>query len=420
MASDTRPTDTRVNVSSEYGQLKAVLLHRPGLEIERMTPSNAAHALYSDLLNKPIVDGEYRNFCGVLERWAKVYYVSDILSELLEDGGIRRYIVSESCRLDGCEFLYDELMEHPAGQLAKELIEGFAYRPGIDPERYAEERYILKPLYNLFFTRDASSTVYDRVLINSMSFDVRKRETLIYKAIFEDYFRCGTLNAQAWDAEACTEGGDVQIARHDLLCVGNGIRTNAKGIQYLAETFAKERPQFNIITQQLPHSPESFIHLDMVFTFLSGTQCMAFEPMLKKSGIFSGMETTRIQIDNGKITYHQYDNMLSALRSVGFDMEPVFCGGSDPWTQEREQWHSGANFFALGPGKVIGYHRNYNTIAALDKAGFAILDAEAITGGKIDMRQYDKFVAAFKAGELPRGGGGARCMTMPIERETVI
>lgn len=417
MITDTTHIETKVNVASEYGLLKAVLLHRPGAEIERMTPSNAAHALYSDILNKPIVDDEYRNFCGVLERWTKVYYVQDILRQLLCDDALRGALVSESCRLDGCEYLVEELMLHSADTLAKELVEGFKYRAGIDPERYANERYVLKPLYNLFFTRDASSTVYNRVLINSMSFDVRKRETLIYKTIFENYFHCSTLNAQAWDAEACTEGGDVQIARHDLLCVGNGIRTNAKGIHYLAETFAKERPHFNIITQQLPHSPESFIHLDMVFTFLSGEQCMAFEPMLRKTGIFSNMQTTRIEIDNGKITYHQYDNILSALHSVGFDMEPVLCGGSDAWVQEREQWHSGANFFALGPGKVLGYHRNYHTIEALDKAGFAILDAEAITNGKVDMHQYNKFVAAFKASELPRAGGGARCMTMPIARD---
>ena len=155
----------------------------------------------------------------------------------------------------------------------------------------------------------------------------------------------------------------------------------------------------------------------MVFTFLGPNQCMAYEPMLKKSGLFADKHTTLLTIEGGKTTAKEYPNILKALSAVGMDLEPILCGGSDEWMQQREQWHSGANFFALGPNKVIGYRRNANTIEALDRAGFAILPAEDICSGKIDMRQYDKFVAAFQASELPRGGGGARCMTMPIARE---
>ena len=98
-------------------------------------------------------------------------------------------------------------------------------------------------------------------------------------------------------------------------------------------------------------------------------------------------------------------------------MEPVLCGGSDSWVQLREQWHSGANFFALDDNKVMGYRRNTHTIDALDKAGFSVLQAEDIVSGKISMNDYEKFVAVFPGSELPRAGGGARCMTMPILRE---
>lgn len=407
----------KVNVTSEVGRLNAVLLHKPGVEIERMTPMNAAHALYSDILNKNIVDGEYANFCGVFEKFTKVFYVQDLLTEVLRNEDTKRFLATESCRIDGCDYLADELSGHSPEVLARELIEGFAYRKGTDPDCFADERYVLKPLYNLFFTRDASSSMYGEVLINSMSFQVRRREILIYKTIFEQYFGCRTFNAEACDPEARTEGGDVQIARHNLLCVGNGIRTNKKGIEFLANKFAKEREKFQILYQELPHEPESFIHLDMVFTFLSQHQCMAFEPMLKKSGIFSGRHTTMITIDNGKISYKEYGNILEGLKSTGIDLEPVICGGSDEWDQMREQWHSGANFFAMAPGKIIGYHRNNHTIEALDKAGFAVLPAEDICSGKINMADYSRFVAAFKAGELPRAGGGARCMTMPINRD---
>ena len=405
----------KVNVSSETGRLKAVLLHRPGVEIERMTPLNAAHALYSDILNKPIVDGEYANFCGVLEKWADVYYVEDVLEELLKDAEVRRHLVEESCDMDNCDDgLAEELMTWDNARLSNALIEGYE-----DPEwdGVSEDRYLLKPLYNLFFTRDASSTVYDRVLVNSMSFEVRERETLIYEAIFKHFFKVGTLNAMQWDRDARTEGGDVQIASPDLLCIGQGIRTNTKGIKYLAQTFAKERARFNILVQELPKSPESFIHLDMVFTFLGKHQCMAFEPMLKKTGLFAGKDTTLITIEGGNISYRKVNNIVDGLNGLGWDIEPVIGGGSDPWVQLREQWHSGANFFALGDGKVMGYRRNTHTIDALDRAGFSVLNAEDIVSGKVDMKKYDKFVAAFPGSELPRAGGGARCMTMPILRE---
>ena len=256
-------TNIKVNVSSEIGRLNAVLLHRPGVEIERMTPENAHEALYSDILNKNIVDEEYRWFCGVFERCTKVFYVSDLLEQVLEDDDLCTSLITQSCRAEGCEYLADELLMQDTKTIARLLIEGFPFRKGKDPERYAERRYVLRPLYNLFFTRDASSSVYDRVLINSMSFDVRKRENLIYRAIFKHYFGCEVMNAQTWNPNAHTEGGDVQIGRSDLLCIGEGIRTDAKGIEFLAHTFSN-RPKFNIIVQQLPHHPDSFIHLDMV------------------------------------------------------------------------------------------------------------------------------------------------------------
>ena len=408
-------TPCKVNVSSETGRLRAVLLHRPGVEIERMTPLNAAHALYSDILNKPIVDTEYSNFCGVLEKWTNVYYVEDILEALMADDRLRRTLVEMSCDMDDCDDdLAPKLLELDNHSLANVLIEGYE-----DPDwdGVDDERYLLKPLYNLFFTRDASSTVYDRVLINSMSFDVRQRETLIYRAIFENFFKVETLNAINWNHDARTEGGDVQIAGPELLCIGQGIRTNTLGIKYLAQTFARERKKFNILVQELPKSPDSFIHLDMVFTFLGKHQCMAFEPMLKKNGLFAGKDTTLISIDNGNITYRKVNNIVDGLNSLGWEIEPIVGGGSDPWVQLREQWHSGANFFALGDGKVMGYRRNTHTIDALNRAGFAVLKAEDIVSGKVNMADYDKFVAAFPGSELPRAGGGARCMTMPILRD---
>ena len=303
----------KVHVDSETGRLRAVLLHRPGVEIERMTPLNAAEALYSDILYKDNVDFEYGLFQGVLERWApQVYYVEDILSETLRDPAIRSRMVRESVP-EGSP-LAELLLGLAPEELVKVLIEGYE-----DPswDGLSERRYLLNPLYNLFFTRDASSTVYDRVLLNSMRFEARKRETTVFETVFHDYFGVETLNAMSWDPEARTEGGDVQIAAPDVLLLGNGSRTNARGIAYLTQQFAKERGRFHFIVQDLPFSPESFIHLDMVFTFLGRHECMAFEPMLKKQGLFAGKSTTLVGIDNGKVSYTPIGNIVEGLRRLG-------------------------------------------------------------------------------------------------------
>ncbi len=410
-------TKTRVNVQSEYGHLNAVLLHRPGIEIERMTPLTFAEALYSDILSKHIVDKEYSSFSGVLEKWCEVFYVEDLLAMMMDEDDIRQRLVIESCRVDGCEHLEDWLLQLSSDELAKSLIAGVPYHSDTDPVQFRKERFSLKPLYNLFFTRDASSSVYDEVLINSMSFQVRERETLIFRSIFSNIFHANTFCAKEVSSNARTEGGDVQVAGPNLLCIGQGIRTNAKGIACIAEKFAKEREYFQILTQELPHHPDSFIHLDMVHTFLGAHQLMVYQPMIEKTGVFAGKATTLITCDHGKISTKEYPNMLEGLKACGMDMEPVYCGGYESCYQDREQWHSGANFFALDDGKVIGYERNIYTIEALSRAGFEVLDADNVCSGKVNMHKYKKFVVTFKASELPRGGGGARCMTMPINRD---
>lgn len=405
-----------VNLYSEIGRLKAVLLHTPGPEIEAMTPQSAHEALYSDILNLRIVSDEYKYFKGVFEKCTRTYQVGEVLTELLHNQNIAENLVRESCRLENCDFLADTLLTHTPEQLAYELIEGVPQHPDLHAKQFENQAYILKPLYNLFFTRDAASCVHQRVLINTMAFKVRQRETLLYRTIFTHYFHADTFCAQEHDLQASTEGGDVQIVRDDLLCVGNGIRTNKQGIDYLMQAHA-HLPKFSIIAQELPESPDSFIHLDMVFTFLGPHTCMAYKPMLDKNGLFSNMHTTLISSDNGKITYKEYPNILAALKMQGVDLEPVFCGDGDPLMQEREQWHSGANFFALGEDHVIGYRRNSHTIDALDKAGFTILNAEDVVDRNQNPFDYEKCVVTFCASELPRGGGGARCMTCPIQRD---
>jgi arginine deiminase len=395
-----------IEINSEIGELEGVILHTPGVEIEMMTPNSIQEALYSDLLNLKIASKEYSNFSGVLNKWTKTYQVKELLAEILLNKEVKSSLVSKILAAEKKEELFAELIEKDNTELATILIEGYKKGNG----------FALNPLYNLFFTRDASSSVYDKVLIHSMSTDVRDRESFVMEAIFKNRFSTETINPRVCEG-AHTEGGDVLIAREDVLFIGNGCRTNKAGIDFLTKYYAARKERQHIIVQQLPEKPESFIHLDMVFTMLAKDRCMIYEPIIKNSlGKFA---VTHIEIDNGQIYYHQRNNMLEATKKLGFDFEPVLCGGDDYLYQDREQWHSGANFFALGEGKILGYARNTHTIDALNNAGFDVLRAEDVCEDKVNMRDYERFVVTFDAAELPRGGGGARCMTMPIKRKKV-
>lgn len=421
-----------VNVQSEIGKLNGVILHTPGEEVENMTPENAERALYSDILNLSIARKEYKQLSEVLGKITKTYQVKDLLTNILKDDAIKLEVLN---RIEKIEpfiaettpkgSIKDQLLDENAEDLARLLIEGVEMKCDTLTKFLNKDRYDLRPLHNFFFTRDASMSMYNEVLIGRMANAVRDREAIIMQSIFD--FTPGfntktlSLNTESDPLRKLTiEGGDVQIARDDILVIGNGMRTSTRAIDALMYNFINrnEDKVQHILVQELPHSPESFIHLDMVFTFLDKDKCMVYEPLIMSPGNY---QTVHIKIQHGKlISIRREKTLLHALKKLGMDLEPVYCGGEDEtWNMEREQWHSGANFFCVAPGKVLGYARNNYTVEAMNNAGFEIIRANDVISNKVDLSKYEKYMITIEGSELPRGGGGARCMTMPINRDAV-
>lgn len=415
----------KVEVNSEIGQLEGVIIHTPGLEVEEMTPENAERALYSDILNLSVASDEYATFKGVLNKITRTFEVRDLLSDILANESVKKTLLQNICYNESALEILPRLMEQNPTELSRQLIQG-VYLERNNLTRYLSlERFSLRPLHNFLFTRDASMSFGNEVLIGKMASKVRDREAVIMDAIFNYHpmLETSTINPNTPEIirnypGISIEGGDFQVGREDVLVIGTGIRTSTQGIDFILEKIKSKKDGLrHILIQELPDTPESFIHLDMVFTFLDVDTCMVYEPLIMGTNRF---HTIHIQVENGEvISIEEEKNLPKALKKLGIDMNPVRCGGGiDSWTQEREQWHSGANFFAFAPGKVIGYERNIHTIEQLNKHGFEIVQAKDLLSGLCEIPE-GKCVVTIPGSELARGGGGARCMSMPIRRKNV-
>lgn len=413
---------TVLNVQSEIGKLEAVLLHYPGAEVENMTPKNAQRALYSDILNLSIAQKEYEQLYGVLNKHSEVFEIRNLLTDLLKDNTQKELLLRKICLTENVMSYFDYLMQLPAKELTRVLIEGLPAKINSLTEFLKDDFYALLPLYNFYFTRDACVTIGSNLLVCNMANKVRARESFIVDAIFSNQQKFDTTIIDANNfvgdgvATMNIEGGDVLIVNKDVMIIGNGSRTSSQAIDALIASLCKTiSGRKHIIVQQLPHSPESFIHLDMVFTLLDTNSAMVYKPLILENNPF---KTVLIQIDNGKVTkISTVTNIPTALKKLGIDINPIVCGGNaDEWDQEREQWHSGANFLSIAPGKVMSYARNVHTLEELNKNGFEIASAWDVINDKFDVNSASRCVITIDGSELPRGGGGARCMTMPLRR----
>jgi arginine deiminase len=418
-----------LRVYSEIGPLRRVLLHRPGLEIDRMVPAMMEHLLFDDILDGEEARQEHDTFRTLLERLGvetldAVTLLQETLARQRDARGGLLAELAASHRLR--EPVLRRLGALPPAELATALVYGLRSE---EPQRPGGSLFDLLPIPNYFFQRDPQVVLGDRVLISSMATEAREREPMLARAIFRhhpalsgyaDLFAVHSPPHAVPDYGPAypypsIEGGDVLVASREVLLVGISERTNRRGVEALADYLRREQTSFrHLLAVELPPR-RAFMHLDTVFTFVDRNLCIAYTPVIEPGGP-EAARVSRVDLEGEELTFRLQPSLRGALSALGIEVDVVPCGGGgDFLDQQREQWTDGANAFAVAPGVIFLYHKNRNTTDGLAARGWRVLtEGEALAAADLGS---GKTCITFSGRELSRARGGPRCMTMPLERD---
>lgn len=402
-------------VRSEIGQLKKVLLHRPGRELLYLTPDRLPELLFDDIPYLKVAQEEHDAFAKILtDNGVEVVYLEDLMAEVLE-------LYPELVR----PFLYqwleegniktrrwqDKLYEHLTGKyhgkaLVEKTMEGITLYEMGEVSQYSlqdmtapPDDLIIDPMPNLYFTRDPFASVGKGVLLNKMCYPTRRRETIYadYILSYHPDFRGLVKRYYSRNLHASIEGGDVLNLTSDTLAIGISERTSPDAIEAVAQNlFCDSDVQIHTILAFDIPKRRAFMHLDTVFTQIDLDKYTIHPAIL---GPLTVYEITRDKKDHKELNIKRIDSSLEKILEKYTHIDGVKlikCGGDDLLAAAREQWNDGSNTLCVSPGKIIVYQRNDVTNDLLRKEGITVLE--------------------MPSAELSRGRGGPRCMSMPIIR----